>query len=199
MPLGMVGAVSYILIVILGNLNHQNSIYFLFVDAVELTAKGAPLRALFCTLFAIFIISMLLFFFGMIVKAFRKHYAAVCTGWIMFFITYLLDIFAFPMTQVEMSDSYTQGAEQTIFFFVRVGTTLLLLAACYTLAGGYSKRGNNKFGQMMMVFGIVITSMCFIVPIYVWWGLTVKAAIFFLQFVMIIFSAYYTFTKARLE
>ena len=109
MPLGMPGAVSYVLHTLIGEILRPDY-NPITTDISSLTALGAPNRELLLVFTTIYGISTLLFIVGMVVKSRRLYHSAVQSGWTILLIMNLVSLFGyalFPLTgdKTEMNPS----------------------------------------------------------------------------------------------
>lgn len=201
MPLGMVGAVFYLLHTFFGCLlwPEYNPIT---TDISSLTAVGAPNRTLLTVLTTIYGVATILFVIGMIAKSFRKYHIAVRTGWIIYLVMNLVSIFGyslFPLT----GDKTQMTFNNMMHIVVTIIVVLTTITAGFVLAVGYLKQEKMKrLGRFTLVMAVVITVTGFFNPIGMAtnlniMGLTERAVIYSLQLMMFVFSAYYTFSKAE--
>lgn len=201
MPLGMAGAIAYLLHTFIGQLlwSEYNPITS---DISSLTAVGAPNRNLLLIFTGIYGIATIFFVLGMIIKSFRKYHVYARIGWIGFFLMNIVSIFGyslFPLTgdKTEMTFGNMMHIVVTI---IVVFTTIF---AGFFLAFAYLKQEKMKgLGVFTFIMAVIITITGALNPIGMAnslniLGLTERAVIYSLQLMMFVVSAYYTFSKTE--
>lgn len=199
MPLGMVGAVAYLLHTIIGKIlwTEYNPIT---MDISSLTAVGSPNRNLLMVFTTIYGIVTILFTIGMIIKSFRKYHAITRMGWIVLLIMNAVSSFGYNLFPLS-GDKTQMSFGNMMHIVVTVIVVLTTISAGYLLAIGYLKKeGMKRLGIFTLIMTIIITITGVTNPIGMAnnlniLGLTERAVIYSLQFMMFSFSAYYTFSK----
>lgn len=199
MPLGMVGAVAYLLHTIIGKIlwTEYDPIT---MDISSLTAVGSPNRDLLMVFTTIYGIVTILFTIGMIIKSFRKYHAITRMGWIVLLIMNAVSSFGYNLFPLS-GDKTQMSFGNMMHIVVTVIVVLTTISAGYLLAIGYLKKeGMKRLGIFTLIMTIIITITGVTNPIGMAnnlniLGLTERAVIYSLQFMMFSFSAYYTFSK----
>ena len=199
MPLGMVGAVAYLLHTIIGKIlwTEYDPIT---MDISSLTAAGSPNRDLLMVFTTIYGIVTILFTIGMIIKSFRKYHAITRMGWIVLLIMNAVSSFGYNLFPLS-GDKTQMSFGNMMHIVVTVIVVLTTISAGYLLAIGYMKKeGMKRLGIFTLIMTIIITITGVTNPIGMAnnlniLGLTERAVIYSLQFMMFSFSAYYTFSK----
>ncbi|WP_394925874.1 DUF998 domain-containing protein [uncultured Robinsoniella sp.] len=199
MPLGMVGAVAYLLHTIIGKIlwTEYDPIT---MDISSLTAAGSPNRDLLMVFTTIYGIVTILFTIGMIIKSFRKYHAITRMGWIVLLIMNAVSSFGYNLFPLS-GDKTQMSFGNMMHIVVTVIVVLTTISAGYLLAIGYLKKeGMKRLGIFTLIMTIIITITGVTNPIGMAnnlniLGLTERAVIYSLQFMMFSFSAYYTFSK----
>ncbi len=196
-PLGMMGAVIYIVHTIVGQIlwPEYNPIT---TDISSLTANGAPNAGLLRVFTLIYGICTILFVTGMIIKAFRKYRSLVRTGYIILLIMEITSLFGyglFPLT----GDKSEMNFQNMMHIIVTVIVVFTTIASGFFLAAGYLKQEKIKVvGRFTLVMAVLITLFGSLNPVGMGLkldilGLTERLVIFSLQFMMFVLSFYYTF------
>lgn len=199
MPLGMVGAVAYLLHTIIGKIlwTEYDPIT---MDISSLTAVGSPNRNLLMVFTTIYGIATILFTIGMIIKSFRKYHAITRMGWIVLLIMNAVSSFGYNLFPLS-GDKTQMSFGNMMHIVVTVIVVLTTISAGYLLAIGYLKKeAMKRLGIFTLIMTIIITITGVTNPIGMAnnlniLGLTERAVIYSLQFMMFSFSAYYTFSK----
>ncbi len=201
-PLGMMGAVIYIVHTIVGQIlwPEYNPIT---TDISSLTANGAPNAGLLRVFTLIYGICTILFVTGMIIKAFRKYHSLVRTGYIILLIMEITSLFGyglFPLT----GDKSEMNFQNMMHIIVTVIVVFTTIASGFFLAAGYLKQEKMKVvGRFTLVMAVLITLFGSLNPVGMGLkldilGLTERLVIFSLQFMMFVLSFYYTFSKREM-
>ncbi len=201
-PLGMMGAVIYIVHTIVGQIlwPEYNPIT---TDISSLTANGAPNAGLLRVFTLIYGICTILFVTGMIIKAFRKYRSLVRTGYIILLIMEITSLFGyglFPLT----GDKSEMNFQNMMHIIVTVIVVFTTIASGFFLAAGYLKQEKMKVvGRFTLVMAVLITLFGSLNPVGMGLkldilGLTERLVIFSLQFMMFVLSFYYTFSKREM-
>lgn len=138
----------------------------------------------------------------MIVKSFRKYHATVRIGWIIFLVMNLISMFGYSLFPLS-GDKTVMTFENMMHIIVTVIVVITTIAAGFVLAVGYLKQEKMKrLGTFALIMAIVITITGALNPIGMAnnlniLGLTERAVIYSLQFMMFVFSSYYTFSKTE--
>ncbi|AOZ90822.1 DUF998 domain-containing protein [Paenibacillus crassostreae] len=199
MPIGMIGAIAYILHTVIGNLlwTEYNPIT---MDISSLTAEGAPNTKLLKIFTSFYGVCSVLFVAGLIIKSFRKYHISVRIGYMIMMIMQLISLFGyyyFPLSG-DKTDMNVQNVMHIVITVLVVFTTI---ASGFILAYGYLKYENMiRFGRFILVMAIIITITGATNPIGISRGLNVlglteRLVIYSLQFLMFVISYYYTFSK----
>lgn len=201
-PLGMMGAVIYIVHTIVGQIlwPEYNPIT---TDISSLTANGAPNAGLLRVFTLIYGICTILFVTGMIIKAFRKYRSLVRTGYIILLIMEITSLFGyglFPLT----GDKSEMNFQNMMHIIVTVIVVFTTIASGFFLAAGYLKQEKMKVvGRFTLVMAVLITLFGSLNPVGLGLkldilGLTERLVIFSLQIMMFVLSFYYTFSKREM-
>lgn len=199
MPLGMLGVVAYMSHTILGKIlwTEYNPIT---TDISSLTALGAPNRNLLMIFTTIYGVATILFIIGMIIKSCRKYHVITRMGWIIFLIMNVVSSFGYNLFPLS-GDKTQMSFGNMMHIVVTVIVVITTISAGYLLAIGYLKKETMKnLGIFTLIMTIIITITGVINPIGMAnnlniLGLTERAVIYSLQFMMFGFSAYYTFSR----
>lgn len=201
MPLGMLGAVSYVLHTLIGEFLRPDY-NPITTDISSLTALGAPNRELLLVFTTVYGISTLLFIVGMMVKSRRQYHQAVQSGWTILLIMNLVSLFGyalFPLT----GDKTEMNPSNIMHLIVTVIVVITTIAGSFILAYGYLRQEKLRgIGNFSLLMAILLTMTGALNPIGMAnhlniLGLTERAVIYSLQGMMFVFSAYYTFSKTE--
>jgi len=202
-PLGMVGAVFYIMHTIVGNLlwEEYNPIT---MDISSLTATGAPNAGLLRVFTWIYGVCTILFITGLLVKAFRKYHSIVRTGYAVMLVMQLVSLFGyglFPLT----GDKTVMNFQNMMHIMVTVVVVFTTISSGFILAYGYIKQENMKrLGRFICTMTVIMTIAGAMNPISMGaglniLGLTERLVIYSLQVMMFVLSYYYAIGNGRKE
>ena len=196
MPLGMVGVVSYMFHIILGNIlwSQYNPIT---MDISSLTAVGAPNENLLRVFTTIYGICMILFVLGMVIKSARKYHLATRVGYTVLLGMEVISLFgyaAFPL----VGDKTVMNFQNIMHLAITVAVVATTIASAFILAYGYiTQEKMQKLGKFILIMAIIITLCGMMNPICISMGLNImglteRLVIYPLQMMMFALSFYYT-------
>ncbi|TKC20094.1 DUF998 domain-containing protein [Robertmurraya kyonggiensis] len=194
MPLGMIGALFYIVHTVLGQIlwPEYNPIS---TDISSLTADGSPHASLLKIFTSIYGICMILFVIALIKKASNNLLKYGFIVLIIMQLTSMIGYSFFPLTQNKTEMNF-QNMMHIVVTVIIVFTTI---ASSFLIAFGYLRQETTKqLGKLTLFMAILITLFGVLNPISMSLhlnviGLTERLVIYTIQALMFILSFYYSF------
>ena len=200
-PLGMVGILFYLMHTILGRILWAGYDP-VTMDISSLTAEGSPNAGLLRVLTTVYGLLMIVFSVGMVLKAFRKFGGLVRAGSVTLLVMEVVSMFGYML--FPLSGDKTVLTFGNLMHIIVTAVVVLTTIACgFLLAAGFLKREKLTWlGRFTLVMAIVITLTGMTTPIGMasGWnllGVTERLSIYSLQTMLLVLSAYFTFSKAE--